>query len=149
MLNLDSAMKKSIFYVSFVMIVMSFLGRFSNPQLYPLPILTFAIVAEFILSIALIFSIKIVREDSSSLGVWSYLWRALLLRQLTVFFSVVAAMLFSYKPPLPSLSFTVFLDFVSLLFAPGSAWLCFSKNRRGQFAWLVNSLAGREVLLRK
>jgi hypothetical protein len=124
-------------------------GVYFEPALYPSSIVAISLAADVLFLVLSVYLLKIVRGEHSSVGVFGYFWRALLLRFLAHLLAILTSMLFLNRPTLPSNGFTAYLHIVSFIFLPIATWLFFSKSRRSQFMWVLYALSGRANIANK
>lgn len=74
--------------------------------------------------------------SNKTYGIWSYIWRVLLIKYLSILFSVCIYTVLSYKAS-PSVQFTLLIWLLSFVTSLFFVWLFFSKDRKGQFFWLA------------
>ena len=79
-------------------------------------------------------------EHPRFFSVWSYFWRATLTYALAYFSAVSITIIFDFRIEIPSVSATIVASFLTYFMSVFYVWLLFSKNRRGQFNWLIQTI---------
>lgn len=80
------------------------------------------------------------------IGVWGYLWRAIVVKYFSFFSSIILITIFtmttSYSLPEQSLIYTAVYSLLMFPVYVFSAWLFFSSDRKGQFQWVLTLFRG-------
>lgn len=81
-----------------------------------------------------------------NIGVWGYLWRAIVVKYFSFFSSIILITIFtmttSYSLPEQSLIYTAVYSLLMFPVYVFSAWLFFSSDRRWQFQWVLTLFRG-------
>ena len=113
-------------------------------------------IASFILSI--FWSIQVVWlvnyfrthlvENIKEIGVWGYIWRAIVVSILAIVFAALLMVIFSYNTGYsvtPSVKYTVSMFILCYFWSILFTWLLFSKSRINQAKWFMYFLSANKV----
>ena len=76
----DAPTVKAIVALSFVNAIFIYYAASEMPEIYPATILVLTILAEQLLMVLAVCLLKAVRADHPTVGIFGYVWRALVLR---------------------------------------------------------------------
>ena len=140
----DAPVVKAILALSLVNAIFIYYAASEKPEIYPVTILVLTILAEQLLMVLAVCLLKAVRAEHPTVGVFGYVWRALVLRFSALFLiAIFLALVLTTKAKLPSFTFTASTYVASLFALPALAWLLFSKSRRNQFMWARHMFTGQ------
>jgi hypothetical protein len=144
----DPLRKKAVF----CLVVLGVLPQLSTFNKFPLSQALLGVVLTVLQAFYLVWLIHLLRGEEkqhknkpqwvTSIGLWGYVWRVLVIYWASASVMVLGVLLLGMRPPPGNLPLLWIVSMnVGLMSAmPLVCWLLFSRDRKGQLLWLVSSV---------